>query len=36
LIASGSTHSLPVIPTQLYSSLYGFFNIFYPSLDEKI
>jgi len=24
LIASGSSHTLPVIPTQLYSSLYGF------------
>jgi len=28
LIASGSTHSLPVIPTQLYSSLYGFLIFF--------
>ncbi len=28
LIASGSTHSLPVIPTQLYISLYGFLIFF--------
>ncbi|MCK4308653.1 MAG: prolipoprotein diacylglyceryl transferase [Candidatus Atribacteria bacterium] len=28
LIASGSSHTLPVIPTQLYSSLYGFLIFF--------